>query len=319
MNYRDVGQTIKRDEVSESQHVAVATAPAERAKARAKTIVNAMTVDVEDYFHVRAFADAVDRSTWDRLPSRIEPNTNHLLDLFAERNISATFFILGWVGERHPAIVRRIAASGHEIASHGYEHRGIDSQTVEQFRHDIRRTKLLLEDVGQTQVLGYRAPTFSMSAKTWWAYEVLSEEGYVYSSSIYPIAHELYGMPAAPRAPFQPTSSSIVEIPLTTIRLFNRNFPVAGGGYFRLLPYGVSRRAIEHINRYESPPCVFYFHPWEIDPDQPRVKGVGLKSRLRHHLNLRKMRPRLARLLADFSWGRMDDVFMRNGTARTTK
>jgi|SRR5215471_10880354 len=315
-----IAQATRRDEGSESERdnsrFAVAAVPREGADPQAKSTVNAMTVDVEDYFHVRAFAHVVDQASWSDLPSRIELNTNRLLDIFAEKNVSATFFILGWVGERYPRIVKRIAAAGHEIASHGYEHQGIDRQTIERFRYDIRRTKRLLEDIGQAQVRGYRAPTFSMSDKTWWAYEVLAEEGYTYSSSIYPIAHDLYGMPAAPRAPFWPTKGSILEIPLTTIRLFNRNFPVSGGGYFRLLPYRVSRRAIEHVNRREHAPCIFYFHPWEIDPGQPRVKGAGLKSRLRHYTNLRKMQPRLTRLLNDFEWGRMDDVFMANDITR---
>jgi len=276
----------------------------------AELIVNAMTVDVEDYFHVRAFANVLDRGAWEHLPSRVEANTDRVLGLFAEKDIRATFFVLGWVAERHPAIVRRIAAGGHEIASHGYGHQGIDGQTMEQFRADVRRTKHLLEDIGQRRVRGYRAPTFSVSTKTWWAYEVLAEEGYTYSSSIYPIAHDLYGMPNAPRLPFRPTAEALLEIPMTTLRLFHRNFPASGGGYFRLLPYGISRRAIEYLNRDEHLPCVFYWHPWEIDPDQPRVAHSGLRSRVRHYTNLSRMQRRIARLLGDFAWGRMDDVFL---------
>ena len=278
----------------------------------ATRVVNAMTVDVEDYFQVRAFANVVERAGWDSRPSRVEANTNRMLDLFAEKGASATFFILGWVAERFPQIVRRMAAAGHEIASHGYAHQNIDTQTQDEFRHDIRRAKSVLEDLGGKAVRGYRAPTFSIGPKTWWAYDVLAEEGYVYSSSIYPIVHDLYGVPDAPRTPFRPTHGPMVEIPMTTVRYGKRNFPASGGGYFRLLPYAVSRHAFARVNRKEGAPCIFYCHPWEIDPGQPRVAGASLKSRLRHYTNLGVMERRIFRLLDDFAWGRMDEVFLGN-------
>lgn len=279
-------------------------------RAVAKKLVNAMTVDVEDYFHVRAFANVIQPSAWDSLPSRVEANTNRLLDIFAEKRVSATFFMLGWVAERFPAIARRIAAEGHELASHGYAHQGIDGQTPEQFRQDISRAKHVLADLSGKAIRGYRAPTFSIGPKTWWAYDVLAKEGYDYSSSVYPISHDLYGVPDAPRRPFQPTAAPLLEIPMTTVRYGKRNFPASGGGYFRLLPYTVSRRALMRVNRKEGMAGIFYCHPWEIDPDQPPVKGASLKSRLRHYTNLSAMERRIVRLLDDFAWGRMDDVFL---------
>jgi polysaccharide deacetylase family protein (PEP-CTERM system associated) len=282
-------------------------------------IVNAMTVDVEDYFHVRAFSKILDPNEWGSMPSRVEANTDRVLDLFARKNVLATFFILGWVAERHPSLVRRIVSAGHEIASHGYGHQGIDCQTTEQFRGDVRHAKAVLEDISQQRVRGYRAPTFSVSAKTWWAYEILAEEGYAYSSSLYPIAHDLYGMPDAPRTPFRPTAGLLLEIPLTTVRVFNRNYPASGGGFFRLLPYTISRCLIAHVNRRDGNPCIFYWHPWEIDPGQPRVAGSSLRSRLRHYTNLGAMARRIGFLLDDFSWGRMDNVFLKEPSLRIVK
>jgi len=278
--------------------------------AGAGRLLNAMTVDVEDYFHVRAFANVIDRANWDSLPCRVEANTSRMLDLFAEKGAKATFFVLGWVAERYPEIVRRIRAEGHEIASHGYAHRNIDTQTPAEFREDIRRAKGLLEDIAGGPVSGYRAPTFSIGPKTWWAYDLLAEEGFVYSSSVYPVAHDLYGVPDAPRTPFTPSRSPILEIPMTTVRYGGRNFPASGGGYFRLLPYGLSRGAYARVNRKEGVPCIFYCHPWEIDPGQPRVQGAPVKSRLRHYTNLGAMEGRISRLLDDFAWGRMDDIFL---------
>lgn len=289
---------------------------ADTRSAAGKIVLNAMTVDVEDYFQVRAFAGVLDRGSWDSLPARVEANTNRMLEIFAEKGAKATFFILGWVAERFPKIVQRMAASGHEIASHGYAHQNIDTQTKAEFRDDIRRAKALLEDIGGTAVRGYRAPTFSIGPKTWWAYDILAEEGHTYSSSIYPIAHDLYGMPNAPRTPFQPAAAPLLEIPMTTVRYGKRNFPASGGGYFRLLPYGVSRRAFARVNR-EGSPCIFYCHPWEIDPGQPRVAGASLKSRLRHYTNLGLMEHRISRLLGDFAWGRMDEVFLGIPPVRT--
>ena len=272
-------------------------------------ILNALTVDVEDYFQVEAFAGVIPRADWDRLPHRVERNTSRLLDLFAETGTKATFFTLGWVAERHPGLVRRMVAEGHEVASHGFEHRRADRQTRDEFRADIVRTKRLLEDVGGAPVNGYRAATFSIGRGNWWAYEVLAEAGYRYSSSLFPIAHDLYGVPDASRAPFREGSSGLAELPLTTARLFGRNFPCAGGGYFRLLPYAVTRWAMRRVNAADGMACIFYMHPWEIDPDQPRQTQASWKSRFRHYTNLAATEGRLRRLIADFRWGRVDRAF----------
>jgi polysaccharide deacetylase family protein (PEP-CTERM system associated) len=272
--------------------------------------VNALTVDVEDYFQVEAFADVIGPDTWGTISSRVEANTDGILTLFADAGVCATFFILGWVAERFPQLVRRISASGHEVASHGHAHQRINVQTPDQFRADIRRAKNVLEDISGRMITGYRAPTFSIGERTWWAYDVLGEEGYAYSSSVYPITHDLYGMPRAPRVPFYPIGAPFLEIPLTTTRLFSRNFPSAGGGYFRLLPYAASRWAMRRVNQAEHMPCIFYCHPWEFDVDQPRIAGASLKSRVRHYTNIPAMRGRVARLLKDFAWGRMDEIFL---------
>jgi polysaccharide deacetylase family protein (PEP-CTERM system associated) len=274
-------------------------------------ILNALTVDVEDYFQVQAFADIISRDDWETLPRRVDRNTERLLDIFAGAGVKATFFTLGWVAERHPALIRRIVAEGHELASHGYEHRRADGQTPAEFRTDVARTKRILEDIGGAAVHGYRAATFSIGARNWWAYEVLAGEGYTYSSSVFPIAHDLYGAPDSPRTPFRKETAGLLEIPLTTVRYLGRNLPCAGGGYFRLLPYAFSRWAMRRVNRVERMPCIFYIHPWEIDPDQPRQHAAKLKSRLRHYTNLGKTEGRLVRLLREFSWGRMDDAFAR--------
>ena len=272
-------------------------------------LLNALSIDVEDYFQVQAFADVIPREEWDRLPRRVERNTDRILDLLGESGTKATFFTLGWVAERHPRLVRRMAEEGHEVASHGFEHRRADSQTADEFRADIVRTKRLLEDVGGAPVRGYRAATFSIGPKNWWAYEVLADAGYAYSSSLFPIAHDLYGTPDASRTPFREARSGLAELPLTTARLFGRNFPCAGGGYFRLLPYAYSRWTMRRVNRVEGMPCIFYLHPWEIDPEQPRQERAPLKSRLRHYTNLGATEGRLRRLLADFRWGRVDRAF----------
>lgn len=284
---------------------------AEPARARivGGRVLNAMTVDVEDYFQVEAFAKVIARDAWEAQPRRVEANTDRLLQLFADADIRATFFVLGWVAERHPSLVSRIVAGGHELASHGLQHLRADSQAPAEFRADVRRSKALLEELGGVRVNGYRAATFSIGRANWWAFDVLAEEGYAYSSSVYPVAHDLYGVPDAPRAPFHPTKSSFTEVPLTTLRIAGKNLPCSGGGYFRLLPYAVSRGAFAHIVDQERRACVFYCHPWEIDPDQPRQTQAPLKSRLRHYLNLRRMEPRIRRLLRDFAWGRMDEAF----------
>lgn len=277
------------------------------------SIRNAMSVDVEDYFQVSAFESHIPRSSWDNIPPRVERNTDRVLALFDEAGIKATFFMLGWVAERFPSLVRRIVEQGHELASHGFEHTRVIHQTPDEFRMDIRRTKSLLEDTGGVPVRGYRAASYSIGASNLWALGVLAEEGYIYSSSVYPIEHDLYGMPEAPRFKFRPSGAApLLEVPITTVRALGRNFPAGGGGYFRLLPYGLSRWAINRVNAAEGQPSVFYFHPWEIDPEQPRQTGVSFRTRLRHYLNLTRTERRLERLLRDFRWGRMDEVFLGN-------
>jgi polysaccharide deacetylase family protein (PEP-CTERM system associated) len=272
-------------------------------------IRNAMTVDVEDYFQVQALAKVVPRDAWDSRPRRVEHNTNRVLDVFAERDVKATFFMLGWVAERHPRLVRRIVDEGHELASHGWEHIRADDQSPEIFRSDVRRTKRLLEDCSGAAVLGYRAASFSIGRRNPWALGILDEEGYSYSSSIYPVRHDLYGMPEAPRFPYRPIAGSrFREFPITTAHRFGRNWPTGGGGYFRLLPYRVSATTMRMVHRHDRKPCVFYFHPWEIDPDQPVQSGLSLKSRFRHYTNLERMEGKLRRLLGDFAWDRMDRV-----------
>ncbi len=268
-----------------------------------------MTVDVEDYFQVQAFAGCIRREDWDRLARRVEANTDRILAQFDGAGVRATFFTLGWVAVRYPALVRRIVAAGHELASHGWEHVLVHDQTAAEFGADIGRTRKLLEDVGGSAVTGYRAATFSISARTPWAFDQLAEQGYRYSSSIYPVKHDLYGMPDASRTPFRPAGGPVWEIPMTTLRIAERNLPCSGGGYFRLLPYPLFRLGLSQVNRRERRPGIFYFHPWEIDPGQPRIEGAGLRSRLRHYVNLRKTAGRLDRLLRDFAWNRMDHVF----------
>ena len=269
---------------------------------------NAMTVDVEDYFQVQAFAHCIDRSDWTSFPSRVEANTNRILDQFAAAGVAATFFTLGWVAQRCPALIRRIVEDGHELASHGWDHTRVDRQDPESFRSDIRRTRALLEDIGGASVTGYRAATFSIGARNLWAFPILRQEGYRYSSSINPIRHDLYGMPDAPRVPFRPDPDGVIELPMTTLRLGGRNWPCSGGGYFRLLPTALYRAGLTRINR-AGQPGIFYFHPWEIDPAQPRIRNAGWKSRLRHYTNLSRMAGDLDHLLRDFGWDRMDRVF----------
>ncbi|MEO8715908.1 MAG: XrtA system polysaccharide deacetylase [Acetobacteraceae bacterium] len=271
-------------------------------------LVNAMTVDVEDYFQVQALSQAISRDRWESIPARVEANMDTILALFDEAGVHATFFTLGWIARRHPAVVRRIVEAGHELASHGWDHTRADAQDPAEFRADVGRARRLLEDVGGVAVRGYRAATFSIGARNLWAFAALESEGYRYSSSVNPIRHDLYGMPNAPRVPFQPDSGTLWEIPMTTVRALGRNFPCSGGGFFRLLPYGVYRLGLSRVHRTERQPGIFYFHPWEVDPGQPRVPGLGLKSRVRHYTNLHRMHPRLRRLLRDFAWERMDRV-----------
>lgn len=272
-------------------------------------IRNAMSVDVEEWFQVQAFAHCIDRESWPGRQTRVEASVDRILDQFQAAGVQATFFTLGCVAERHPAMVRRIVAAGHELASHGWDHTRADSQDPATFRADIRRTRAVLEQIGGVPVLGYRAATFSIGPSNLWAFDVLAEEGYAYSSSINPIRHDLYGMPDAPRVPYRVASGALLEIPMTALRLGGRNWPCSGGGYFRLLPYPLYRQALRLVNRRESRPGIFYFHPWEIDPDQPRVADCGWKSRVRHYTNLGCMSAKLDRALRDFAWDRMDRVF----------
>jgi polysaccharide deacetylase family protein (PEP-CTERM system associated) len=272
-------------------------------------IANALTVDVEDYFQVSALAPHIARADWERIPCRVERNVDTILSLLADSGARATFFTLGWIAERYPGLVRKIVAEGHELASHGYGHLRIHEQTPAEFAQDIRRARGVLEDLAGTEVKGYRAPSFSIGKRTLWAFECIAQAGYRYSSSVYPVRHDLYGMPDAPRFPYRPRAD-LLEIPVSTAAVLNRNLPAGGGGYFRLLPYAVSRALIRRVNQVERRPGVFYFHPWEIDPAQPRVAGTSVKTRFRHYVNLRRTEPRLRRLLRDFRWRRMDELFL---------
>ncbi|HYH23135.1 MAG TPA: XrtA system polysaccharide deacetylase [Azospirillum sp.] len=274
----------------------------------ADRVVNALSVDVEDYYQVSAFAGVVDRASWDRWPSRVVDNTLRTLDLFAESGVRATFFTLGCVAQAHPRLVATIAAAGHEVASHGFSHRRVGEQTPRAFRDDVVATKALLEDQSGAPVRGYRAASFSIDRGTWWAFDVLAEAGYAYSSSIHPIAHDHYGVPDAPRHPFRPAAPDLMEIPVATVELLGRRWSCGGGGFFRVLPYGWTRGAVARINAREGRPATFYFHPWEIDPDQPRVSGAPMKARLRHYSGLSGMADKLRRLLRDFAWDRIDAV-----------
>lgn len=273
-------------------------------------IVNAMSVDVEDYFQVSAFESVVNRQDWDSMEHRVESNTHDILDLFASHNVKSTFFMLGWVAERYPGLLTRIVSEGHELASHGYDHIRATQQTPDEFFSDVVRTKQLLEDISGVEVRGYRAASYSISEKNIWAIDKLQEAGYQYSSSIYPIKHDLYGMPSAPRFAFNHKSNNLLEIPISTTKILGKKLPCGGGGFFRLYPYVYSKWAIKTVNKKEKQPVIFYFHPWEIDYYQPRVPNLPFKSKFRHYLNLRHMRGRLARLLEDFKWGRLDDIFL---------
>lgn len=269
---------------------------------------NALSVDVEDWFQVYALEPVVDRSTWDQRDCRVERNTDHILELFAGGNAKATFFTLGWVAERYPMLMRRIVDAGHEIASHGYDHRRIYTMDAEIFRADVIRAKRAIEDASGVEVTGYRAPSFSFDARTPWAHAVLAETGHRYSSSIAPLAHDHYGMPEAPRHAYRPLSDSdLVELPVTIGSIFGKDF-VTGGGYFRLLPSELTYRTIERENGEADRPAIFYFHPWEVDPGQPRLPGTPLKSRLRHYSRLGAMSGKLDALVRRYRWDRMDRV-----------
>ncbi|NWG73022.1 MAG: DUF3473 domain-containing protein [Rubrivivax sp.] len=277
-------------------------------------ITNALTIDVEDYFQVSAFAPYIARRDWDARECRVERNVDRILQLLADHGTHATFFTLGWVAERYPQLVRRVVDNGHELASHGYGHERASDLDRTAFTRDVTRAKGLLEDVSGTAVRGYRAPSFSIDQRNLWAFECLARTGHRYSSSVYPIRHDHYGMPDAPRFAHR-VHADLLEVPATTLRVFERNLPSSGGGYFRLLPYPVSRWMIRRVNAGDGQAAVFYFHPWELDPQQPRVAGIDAKTRLRHYLNLHRMEHRLGRLLRDFRWGRMDHIFLHGEPA----
>jgi polysaccharide deacetylase family protein (PEP-CTERM system associated) len=277
---------------------------------------HALTIDVEDYFQVSAFASTISRDDWNTLPCRVEANVEKILQRLAAADAKATFFTLGWVAERYPEVVRAIVNQGHELASHGYGHHRIQELSKSAFKDDIVRAKGLLEDIGGVAIKGYRAPSFSISTSTLWAFDEIADAGYEYSSSVYPVKHDLYGIPDAPRFPYR-AANGLLEIPMTTARFGTRNVPAGGGGFFRLFPYALSRSLIRRIEKKDRQPCMIYLHPWEFDPEQPRVTGAPLKSRLRHRLNLKRTTPRFEQLLRDFQWDRVDRVFLtRTATAQ---
>lgn len=271
------------------------------------SIVNGLSVDVEDWFHVGAFENVIERGDWDGLIDRVERNVDQILEMFAEAEVQATFFTLGWVARRHAPLLRRIAEAGHELASHGWDHARVYTMDREQFGEDIRKAKAEIEDASGFALTGYRAPSFSIDHRTPWAYKELAEQGYLYSSSVAPITHDHYGWADAPRFAFRPLPwADLVEIPVTTAMFAGKRLAAGGGGFFRVLPYGFSRWAIRQVNRRDQRPAIFYFHPWEIDPGQPRVAGAPLKSRLRHYTRLEAMSDKLRQLVHEFPWGRMD-------------
>lgn len=276
-------------------------------------VVNAMSVDVEDYFHVTAFSGALERSKWSSLESRVERNTQRLLQIFGRRNIRCTFFVLGWVTERFPALIAELHRAGHEIACHGLTHELVYKQTPQLFREETSRSKKMLEDITGERVRGYRAATYSITQKSLWALDILEELGFEYDSSVFPVRHDLYGIPGASRKPFHVASGRLLEVPLTTVNVAGNALPCAGGGYFRLLPYGLFSWAVRRVNA-EGMPAVFYMHPWEIDAEQPRIEA-SWKSRFRHYTNLHRTEGRLEALLDDFEWDRMDEVFLGRNAA----
>lgn len=271
--------------------------------------VNAMTVDVEDYFQVSAFDPFVERSTWDNYAGRVEESTDRILSIFDQHNVRGTFFTLGWVAEKYPSLVRRIVEGGHEMASHGWDHMMVTKLSREEFTLDVKRAKQKLEDTTGVEVTGYRAPSYSFTKKNDWAHTALAEAGYRYSSSVAPINHDLYGIPDAPRFVHSRANGAVVEMPITTMRVLGHNIPCGGGGWFRLYPYLLSQWAIKRVHRKDKERAIFYFHPWEIDPKQPRIDGLNMRTRFRHYQNLARMEPRVEQLLQDFEWGTMAEVF----------
>ncbi|WP_221931754.1 XrtA system polysaccharide deacetylase [Thalassomonas sp. M1454] len=273
-----------------------------------------LTVDVEDYFQVSAFENIVDRASWDSLEHRVEHNTHKVLDLFNEHNAKATFFVLGWVAKRYPSIIKRIVDDGHELASHGYGHQRLTTLTQQQAFTDIEQSKQILEDTSGQLITGYRAPSFSINSSNTWIYDILKQLNFRYSSSTYPINHDLYGEPSWPRTAYQ-TKQGILEIPVSTLKLASKNYPIAGGGYYRLLPYWLNKQAINHFVKNEMQPYMFYFHPWEIDPKQPRFKQASNKSKIRHYTNLNIMEGKIVKLLECFNWQSVSDAYQEQITS----
>lgn len=281
--------------------------------------VNGMSVDVEDWFQVGAFEGVIDKADWAGLTDRVERNCDLILQIFSQLSVKATFFTLGWVAQRHPALMRRIAEAGHELASHGWDHERVFRMDAAGFARDLQRSRKAIEDAAGVRVSGYRAPSFSIDGRTLWAFDVLAEQGYAYSSSVAPIMHDHYGWREAPRFAFRPLAGAdLLEIPVTTATFAGRRLAAGGGGFFRVLPYGFTRWAIRQVNRKEGRPAIFYFHPWEVDPDQPRVANAPLRSRLRHYTNLEKMSDKLRNILQEFEWGRMDDLAQREAVRAVT-
>lgn len=283
----------------------------------ASPLTNALTIDVEDYFQVSAFAPHISRSEWNMRECRVERNVDLILEMLAQHDIKATFFTLGWIAERYPTLIRKIVHEGHELASHGYGHERASDQSEDAFFSDIQLAKVVLEDIADGEIRGYRAPSFSIGKNNLWAFDCLVKAGYRYSSSIYPIQHDHYGMPDAPRFAYE-ARPGLFEIPITTLRIFHRNFPSSGGGYFRLFPYALSHWMLKRVNLSDHESGVFYFHPWEIDTEQPRIEGIGRKTRFRHYVNIHRMEKRLNQLLGDFKWGRMDQIFLNRLTDHAT-
>lgn len=285
----------------------------------ASQVINGLSVDVEDWFQVGAFENVIDRADWQSIPTRVEANVDSILALFEAAGVKATFFSLGWIAQRHPTMMRRIAEAGHEIASHGYDHARVFTFDRNAFAQDLRKARAILEDASGHNVIGYRAPSFSIDARTPWAFEELAEQGYTYSSSVAPVVHDHYGWPEAPRFAFRPVpGSDLLELPVTTAMLGGRRVAAGGGGFFRVLPYSFSRWAIRQVNRQDHRPAIFYFHPWEVDPKQPRVPNAPVRSKLRHYTGLDKMARKLATLAKDFAWGRMDEVAAREADSAVT-